>query len=227
MKMVATLFFMLLLSPPSWGADFEKGLKALEREDYSEALEELMPLAERKDPDAQYNVAVIHDVTDNEQEAVRWYILAAEQGHPEAQTSLAFRYKHGVGVEKNSKKALTLFQLAASAGNGRAQYILGTMYQGWPGVIQDYQKAFKFYLMSAEQGHAAAQFALAVMYSNGMGVPKDNVYAHMWVNISASLWGGQQAQDARSKLTSMMTPDQIAEAQRLARECVAREYKGC
>ena len=31
----------------------------------------------------------------------------------------------------------------------------------------------------------------------------------------------------RNLIESKMTPDQIAEAQKLARECVRKKYKGC
>ena len=64
---------------------------------------------------------------------------------------------------------------------------------------------------------AVAQFSLGVMYSKGRGVPQDYVQAHMWDNLAAA----QDIEDARKgrdKLAEHMTPAQIAEAQRLARE---------
>ena len=45
----------------------------------------------------------------------------------------------------------------------------------------------------------------------------DYVMAHMWVNLSAAQ-GHKKAVKARDILAKKMTPDQIAEAQRLARE---------
>ena len=64
------------------------------------------------------------------------------------------------------------------------------------------------------------------MYSHGRGVPQDHVYAHMWWNIAAS----QEHEDAahnRNLVAEKMTPAAINTAQELARECVAKEYKGC
>ncbi len=64
------------------------------------------------------------------------------------------------------------------------------------------------------------------MYYNGRGVLKDNVHAHMWFNIAASL-GHEQAPKRREFIEKNMTLADISAAQRLARECVANNYKGC
>ncbi len=48
----------------------------------------------------------------------------------------------------------------------------------------------------------------------------------MWWNISGSS-GHKIAREQRDKLAKQMTPSQIEEAQRLARECVKKNYKGC
>ena len=64
------------------------------------------------------------------------------------------------------------------------------------------------------------------MYENGDGVLQDYVKAHMWHNISASN-GSEQAKKNRGKVSKTMTPSQIEKAQELARECVAKNYKGC
>ena len=51
----------------------------------------------------------------------------------------------------------------------------------------------------------------------GYGVQQDYVQAHMWYNLSAAQgWGA--AAEARTMLERAMTPAQIAEAQKLARE---------
>jgi TPR repeat protein len=76
----------------------------------------------------------------------------------------------------------------------------------------------------AEQGYANAQYNLGLMYSKGQGVPQDYVRAHMWFNLSASRWPATEAErrdkavKLRDIIASRMTPAQIAEAQKLARE---------
>ena len=55
------------------------------------------------------------------------------------------------------------------------------------------------------------------MYDNGEGVPQDYVTAHMWFNLAAAS-GNKDAVKARDIVAAQMTPAQIAEAQKLARE---------
>ena len=77
------------------------------------------------------------------------------------------------------------------------------------------------YRLAADQGHAAAQFNLGVMYANGEGVPQDYVKAHMWFNLAGAQTTGSDregAVKARDAVAENMTSEQIAEAQRLARE---------
>jgi len=84
-------------------------------------------------------------------------------------------------------------------------------------VPRDDQEAAKWYHLAAEQGHAKAQYRLGSMYVQGKGVPEDYVLAHMWLNLGASKLG-EHEREMRNFLSMVMTPQQIAEAQRLARE---------
>jgi TPR repeat protein len=61
------------------------------------------------------------------------------------------------------------------------------------------------------------------MYFDGQGVPQDYVLAHKWLNLAAAQGGmrSDTAVKARDNVASQMTPEQIAEAQRLAREWMA------
>ena len=64
------------------------------------------------------------------------------------------------------------------------------------------------------------------MYGDGQGVPMDYVRAHMWFNLAA-VKGDADAVKNRDIAAKNMTPQQMAEAQKLARECQARNFKGC
>ena len=115
---------------------------------------------------------------------------------------------------------------AAKQGYASAQTNLGVMYKEGLGEPQNYKTAVKWYRLAAEQGFASAQFILGVMYGRGKGVIQDWVYAHMWGNIAVSI-GGKDEGKVRDLVEKKMTPDQIAEAQKLARECIRKKYKGC
>jgi uncharacterized protein len=68
-----------------------------------------------------------------------------------------------------------------------------------------------------DQGNAIAQWSLGSAYEHGHGVTQDYVVAHMWLNLAAAQGDGDASKE-RDHLAQYMTPDQIAEAQRLARE---------
>ena len=114
----------------------------------------------------------------------------------------------------------------AEQGDVDAQFNLGGMYRKGKGVLQDYKTALKWYKLSAEQGYASAQSNLGLMYGTGKGVIQDNIYAHMWANISASN-GNKNGVKVRDIVEKRMTPADISAAQKLARECVEKKYKGC
>ena len=90
----------------------------------------------------------------------------------------------------------------------------------------DYATALREWTPLAKQGNARAQYNLGVMYANGDGVIQDNVYAHMWWNIAASS-GYKDAVKPRDIVKKEMTPADISAAQKFARECVRKKYKGC
>ena len=91
----------------------------------------------------------------------------------------------------------------------------------------DDKTAVKWYRLSAEQGYADAQTTLGYMYENGKGVLQDYVRAHMWYNIAASSGDSKNASKNRDIVAKRMTPARIEDAQKLARECVRKKYKGC
>jgi TPR repeat protein len=70
-----------------------------------------------------------------------------------------------------------------------------------------------------DQGKVEAQFLLGKMYAQGHGVPQDYVQAYMWFNLAAAHDSDEVkvATEARDEVAAKMTPDQIAEAQRMAR----------
>jgi len=171
--------------------------------------------------EAQYNLGVKlyngEGVAKDYGEAVRWYQLAAIQGDARAQFNLGGMYRMGQGVPQDYQKAVRWYRRAADQGDADAQSNLGVMYAQGRGVQQDYGEAIKWYRLAAEQGFAKAQSNLGFMYGEGRGVPQDFILAHMWVNLAAKQ-GNQPAVKYRDHYEKFLTPDQIAQAQRLAGE---------
>ena len=118
--------------------------------------------------------------------------------------------------------ALREWRPLAEQGHAKAQLKLGVMYSNGEGVTQDYIEAVKWYRLAAEQGEGGAQNNLGLMYRQGWGVTQDYVQAHLWFNLAAAgLSPGEDRNKAasnRDQIETLMTPTQVAEAQRLARE---------
>ena len=81
----------------------------------------------------------------------------------------------------------------------------------------NYPSALRLFQLLANQGNAQAQHNVGVIYANGRGVPQDYILAHMWFNLAASQ-GDADAAEAREQVAKSMSPTQVAEAQKMARE---------
>ena len=146
---------------------------------------------------------------------------AAEQGDAEAQVSLGLNYEIGRTVPRDHEEARRWYRLAADQGHAEAQYMLAAMYRSGRGTQNDVEAA-RLYRLAAEQGHLNAQRSLSLMYKEGAGVEQDYVAAHMWLNIVGSRMRAQglrrSVYQKLAALEKLMTAEQIAEAQRRARE---------
>jgi TPR repeat protein len=136
-----------------------------------------------------------------------------------AQGGVLAGWDEGVAAYDSGDYATALKELRplAEQGEASAQGNLGVMYAKGQGVPQDYKEAVKWYRKAAEQGDATAQNNLGGMYFDGKGVPPDYVQAHMWFNLAGAA-GNDEAVKKRDMVAEQMTPTQIAEAQKLARE---------
>ncbi len=190
MKRLALAVAILIALATSSRADFQAGIAALDRGDYATALQEFKPLAEK--------------------------------GHAKAQLALGHMYELGRGVPQDSAEAVKWYRKAAEQGHAAALYDLGLMYASGLGVPQDYADAAKWYRKAADKGFATAMLSLGFMYTAGQGVPQDLVSAWIWFDRAASRYppgpNRNEAARARNRVAAKMTPEQIAEAQRLAQE---------
>jgi len=139
----------------------------------------------------------------------------AEEGDADAQYNLGFVYETGLGVPQDDEEAVIWFLRAADQGHAEAQASLGFLYSTGDSVPQNYVEAVRWYRLAADRGF------------KGEGVLQNYVEAHKWFNLVASRATGdeqkisEEARDlakARDLVAQLMTPAQLAEAQKLARE---------
>ena len=140
-----------------------------------------------------------------------------------ARTLLAFAVLlTGCSPPGDDSEVSRALRSSAEQGDAEAQFDLGLMYALGDGVAQDDAEAVRWYRLAAEQGHAPAQYSLGAMYAMGEGVTQDYVLAHTWCSLAASGASDVQTRDVavftRDEAARQMTPEQITEAQRRARE---------
>ena len=120
---------------------------------YMSRLEGLIRCGETGYAPDQYTLGVMYAngmrVSEDDEEAVRWFRMAAEQGHASAQNSLGLMYAEGDGVPEDDGEAVRWYRLAAEQGHASAQSNLGVMYDwSWPHAVDgfglDIQAAFAY-----------------------------------------------------------------------------------
>lgn len=72
-------------------------------------------------------------------------------------------------------------------------------------------------LQQAENGAPEDQYRVGLIYATGDGVPTDLVTAHKWFNLAA-MNGVVEAREIRAEISQDMAPEEIATAQKMARE---------
>ena len=168
----------------AWG-DYERGLAEYRAGKAASALFEWSKSAEAGDVKSQFRLAQMFERGDGTPRqpklAVKWYSLAANGGHTDAQQALARMYITGAGMERPSpEKAVHLLTIASNSGDNMAAFLLAQLYQEGIGAHKDIQQAARYYKQAANHGVAAAQNNLGNLYENGLGVKQDDRLAAKW-----------------------------------------------
>jgi hypothetical protein len=192
-------------------AGLTEGLDALRRNDFTTAVKELRPLADRGDAEAQYRVGLMYEFgkgyPQDKAQGIAWFRKAAAQNHAAAQAELGVIYATGDGVAPDNKQAVDWFQKAAPQGNVTAQYNLGLLYAKGQGIKADNAQAVAWWRKAAAQGMNVAQFKLGVAYENGEGVPRNAQLAHINYAIAARS-GNKEYAEYRDAIEKQLTPAQ-------------------
>lgn len=141
----------------------------------------------------------------------------AEEGQADAQFYVGALYYHGEGVPQSNIEAARWYRRAADGGHAAAQHNLGVMLYTGEGMPEDPREAFRWFQRAANQGHGPAQYNLGILYAEGSGTSPDNVQAFLWFSLAAAQ-NEVNAQQAKAFVAGRMTPAQLAEAERLARQ---------
>ncbi len=145
----------------------------------------------------------------------------AVRGDAEAQNTVAAMYYSGELVRQNFGQAVFWYRKAAGQGHAGAQTALGLLYERGSGTPQDYAEALRWYQRAAEQGSTLAFGLLGNLYASGIGAPRDYVQAYKWFHLWTQHPNGVDddlSVRLRDALVPVMSPEQVAEAKKLASE---------
>ena len=99
---------------------------------------------------------------ENLSKAARYFKMAADQGHPDAQYHYSGCLSLGFGVKKNPSEAAKYVKLAADQGNVNSQYNYAMFLRKGEGVAKNLSDAARYFKMAADRGDASAQYEYAV-----------------------------------------------------------------
>lgn len=131
----------------------------VESVNFREAVNTLVPRTKNGQAVAQYNLGIIFFIRDID-EPLKWYRIAAKQGHVGAQKQLGFIYDNGLRVAENNEEAFKWYNLAAEQGDAEAQFMVGTMYMSGEGINKDVDKARNWLYMAGDRGYENARETL-------------------------------------------------------------------
>jgi len=202
----------------SLSAGMDEALAAFSAGDYSATIEELEPLAEQGDREAKRLLGRMYFMTANGDQSkyrasYKLLLPFAEAGDPNLQMNIGVMFYEGLGVEKNFEQAMHWLRKSADQGHVYAYPLVGKLYSDGDGIPEDKAEAARWYLLSANIGDIHGQYLLGILRMNGDGVARDLVLAHRWLRLAAA-GGKNRARQRLRDLNEIITPEQIAEAER-------------
>lgn len=180
----------MIFSVKSAHATLNSGRQAIDKGDYRAAVTELLPLARKGNAAAQYYIALL--------------------------------LHQGKGLPEDNRAAAEWARKAAAQGNADAETLLGFLYVQGQGVPRDDVEAARWFEKAALKENWTGQMKMGMCHMCGLGLPLDYLKAYMWFDLATARSTGHDQmlnRNLRDTFAGMhLTPAQIAEAQRLARE---------
>jgi localization factor PodJL len=176
------------------------------------------------DPLAAYEVGVRFSegrgVPASNEEAARWFDIAAKKGIVPAQFRLGTLYEKGLGVRKDIAAARDLYRTAADKGHGKAMHNLAVLYAEGADGKPDYSTAAQWFRKAADHGITDSQYNLAILYARGVGVEQNLAESYKWFFLAAKE-GDQDAALKRDEIASRLDPRTVAAARAAAENWTA------
>ncbi|MCK4865366.1 MAG: sel1 repeat family protein [Gammaproteobacteria bacterium] len=184
-RFVLPLIILSLASSTILAGELDDGFKAFTAGNYEQALRLWLPLAEKDDDKAQYNLGILYQkglgVEKNIKTAFIWYKRASANGNTDAMYNLGIMYDHGKVIYRSPKDATRWWKQAAELGNEFAQFNIAVEYAYGRMLGKDVDKAIMWWKKSAAQGNKDSRAALYKTYSEGLfGITANPQEAKRW-----------------------------------------------
>jgi TPR repeat protein len=138
-------------------------------------------------------------------------------------------------LSKDYRASKEVFDLAfqkiesrAKTGDTRARLVLADAYLRGYLITRNCTIARNLHKELASEGDTTAQHNLGGMYLSGDCVPKDYALGYMWRSLHLAQSNNENGDQFLASLErNLMSRDQVAQAQKMARECFKNKYKNC
>lgn len=138
----------------------------------------------------EYKTAYQYEKQKDHKNALKYYLLAAEQGEHKAQYKVGWLYQWGEKMKRDSIKAMYWYKKAAAQENIHAYYQISKLYggnqKGNRDIPYDPHLAFQWCKKAATNGLGIAQKILGYFYEFGKGTKVDYHKALYWYEQGAS-----------------------------------------
>ena len=206
--------------------------RELKKQFRDEWLQQLKQLAQQGDIKSQLKLGAYYQmgiapngfdggVPKDNNEAIKWYTMAASKGSSEALMLLGQCYLN----LKNINEAIKWYTLAVDKGNKQALMSLGQCYR----ALNDFKQEIKCYTKAIAAGNVSAKNLLAECYQtfgskykNGRGVDKDLNEAYAYYKLAvATNPANPSLKHYLETLEKDMTPEQIEAGEKRSKEIQA------
>jgi localization factor PodJL len=175
----------------------------------------LRAAALKGDATAAYEVGVRFaegkGVSQNLEEAAKWYDRAAQAGIIPAVFRLGTLYEKGMGVKKDVELARRYYLQAAERGNAKAMHNLAVLDADGGGKGPNYNSASQWFRKAADHGVADSQFNLGILYARGIGVEQNLAESFKWFTLAAAQ-GDTDASHKRDDIAKRLDAQSLAAA---------------
>lgn len=209
-KIIPFIVFIIMLLPVASFAEKTSCTKGF----VCTSIEECLPLAQQGNAEAQYILGLYYSVgkgvKQDKQKSENWYILAAQNGDEEAQSTLAMQ----CNIDDCTPEKLKWLRKEAKYGFTVAQEALAFLYMEGKHVEQNYRKAFALYELAAKLSSSRAPYHLAYMYEEGKGVKQDKSKAFAWYSLGSDR-GDTDSMEVKQELLETLSSDELKKGQEI------------